>query len=124
MKFEDFNAGMHIQQYQYKSFLPVTVNREWCWEDPKINTLLEQASRALAELDAFSLIVPDVDLFIQMHITKEANNSSRIEGTQTQMDEAILEADQLAPEKRDDWIEVRNYVQAINEAIIELERLP
>src|SRR5690554_83127 len=80
MKFETFDAGRWVPQYQYKSFSPVTVNHEWCWEDPQINTLLERASRALAELDAFTLIVPDVDLFIQMHITKEANNSSRIEG--------------------------------------------
>src|SRR5690554_142235 len=124
VKFETFKSGDWVQQYQYKSFSPVPVNREWHWEDPVINTLLERASRALAELDAFTLIVPDVDLFIQMHITKEANNSSRIEGTQTQMDEAVLEAEQLSPEKRDDWGEVRNYIQAINEAIDELDRLP
>lgn len=124
IKFEQFKAGQRVQQYQYKSFSPTLINREWVWEDPLINTLLEKASRALAELDAFTLIVPDVDLFIQMHITKEANNSSRIEGTQTQMDEAVLEAEQLAPEKRDDWGEVRNYVQAINEAITQLETLP
>lgn len=124
MKFENLEAGNWRQQYQYKSFSPVTVNREWNWEDPKINTLLEEASRALAELDAFTLIVPDVDLFIQMHITKEANNSSRIEGTQTVIDEAVLDSSHLAPEKRDDWQEVQNYVEAINVAIGELEKLP
>ncbi len=124
MKFEEFQSGTWVQQYRYKSFSPVKVNREWCWENPEINTLLERASRALAELDAFTLIVPDVDLFIQMHITKEANNSSRIEGTQTEMDEAVLDSSQLAPEKRDDWQEVQNYVQAINEAVDELQRLP
>ena len=124
IKFEEFSAGEWVQQYQYKSFAPTLINREWLWQDPLINTLLEKASRALAELDAFTLIVPDVDLFIQMHITKEANTSSRIEGTQTQMDEAVMEAAQLAPEKRDDWSEVRNYVQAINDAIAELETLP
>lgn len=124
IKFEEFSAGQWVQQYQYKSFAPTLINREWLWQDPVINTLLEKASRALAELDAFTLIVPDVDLFIQMHITKEANTSSRIEGTQTQMDEAVMEAAQLAPEKRDDWTEVRNYVQAINDAIAELETLP
>lgn len=124
IKFEVFSAGQWVQQYQYKSFAPTLINREWLWQDPVINTLLEKASRALAELDAFTLIVLDVDLFIQMHITKEANTSSRIEGTQTQMDEAVMEASQLAPEKRDDWTEVRNYVQAINDAIAELETLP
>lgn len=124
IKFENFKSGQWVQQYQYKSFQPTTINREWRWEDPLINTLLEKASRALAELDAFTLIVPDVDLFIQMHITKEANTSSRIEGTQTEMNEAVLDAAQLAPEKRNDWAEVNNYVQAINEAILELEHLP
>jgi Fic family protein len=124
MKFEEFKSGEWVQQYQYKSFSPIIINQEWNWEDPRINTLLEHASRALAELDAFTLIVPDVDLFIQMHITKEANTSSRIEGTETVMDEAVMDAEQLAPERRDDWGEVRNYVQAINEAIEELERLP
>lgn len=124
MKFENFKSGDWLQQYQYKSFSPVKVNCQWRWEDPQVNTLLERASRALAELDAFSLIVPDVDLFIQMHITKEASTSSRIEGTQTEMDEAVLEAEQLAPEKRDDWAEVHNYVEAINEAIAQLDRIP
>lgn len=124
MKFEKFESGKWLQQYQYKSFSPVTVNREWNWEDPKVNTLLERASRALAELDAFTLIVPDVDLFIQMHIAKEANNSSRIEGTQTEMNEDVLDSSQLAPEKRDDWQEVQNYIQALNQAVGELQRLP
>jgi len=124
MNFENFKSGKWMPQYQYKSFSPVLVNRLWSWSDPKINTLLEKASRALAELDAFTLIVPDVDLFIQMHITKEANTSSRIEGTQTEMDEAVLDHNQLAPEKRDDWQEVQNYVQALNEAIDSLQSLP
>lgn len=124
MQFETFESGKWLQQYQYKSFSPVKVNCEWRWQDPQVNTLLEKASRSLAELDAFTLIVPDVDLFIHMHITKEANNSSRIEGTQTEMDEAVLDSEQLAPEKRDDWQEVQNYIQAINDAIIELESLP
>ena len=124
MKFENFESGNWLQQYQYQSFSPVTVNREWNWEDAKVNTLLESASRALAELDAFTLIVPDVDLFIHMHITKEANNSSRIEGTRTEMDEAVLDSNQLAPERRDDWQEVQNYIQAINMAVDELQRLP
>lgn len=100
------------------------VNSQWSWESPKINTLLELASRSLAELDAFTLIVPDVDLFIQMHITKEANKSSKIEGTRTEMDEAVLDLEQLSPEKRNDWSEVNNYIQAINVAIAELDKLP
>jgi len=124
MKIEDFNSGQYKTQYQYKSFMPVFVNQAWNWDSPKINTLLEQASKALAELNAFSLIVPDIDLFIRMHIVKEANQSSRIEGTQTHMDEVLAKKESIDPEKRDDWQEVQNYIQALNETLVELEQLP
>lgn len=124
MKFESFEAGHWRQRYHYKSFEPVSVNRAWTWEDPTINTLLESANRALGELNAFSLIVPDIDLFIHMHVVKEAQTSSRIEGTQTGMDEALMPEAQIDPERRDDWREVRNYVEAVNSAIAELAKVP
>ena len=91
MKLEAFKAGDYKQQYQYRSFSPALINHAWSWDDGRVSTLLEQATKALGELNAFSLIVPDVDLFIEMHIVKEANQSSRIEGTQTQMDEAVMD---------------------------------
>ena len=124
MKFETFKAGRWQTRYQYKSFEPVLVDHDWVWEDPTINTLLEQANRALGELNAFSLIVPDIDLFIQMHVVKEAQTSSKIEGTQTGIDEALMPEEQIRPEKRDDWREVRNYIDAVNTAVAELKRLP
>lgn len=124
MQVEQFRSGHWLQQYQYKSFSPTPINCEWQWLDPQLNTLLERASRALAELNALSLMVPDVDLFIRMHIAKEANTSSRIEGTQTQMDEALMRREQVAPEKRDDWQEVQNYIEAINTAVEDLKQLP
>ena len=100
------------------------VNHDWSWEDPQINVLLESANRALGELNAYSLIVPDIDLFIEMHVVKEAQTSSRIEGTNTGMDEAFLTEEQVKPEKRDDWREVRNYIDAANQAIAALDTLP
>ncbi|MDE2080955.1 MAG: Fic family protein [Burkholderiales bacterium] len=124
LHFEGFAPGVWLQQYKYKSFSPVPVNRAWLWQDPRINTLLEQATRALGELNAFSLIVPDVDLFVEMHIAKEANQSSRIEGTQTAMDEALMSEELIAPERRDDWREVHNYIDAMNTAMAELKNLP
>jgi len=124
MKIEQFKSGTWKKQYQYRSFSPASINHDWTWDDPRINVLLEQATRALGELNAFSLIVPNVDLFIRMHIVKEAQTSSRIEGTQTEIDEAVMPEEMILPEKRDDWREVRNYIDAINKAIAELERLP
>jgi Fic family protein len=124
MNLEDFVAGQWQKRYQYSSFEPVPVNQEWIWRDPTINILLEQATRALGELNAFSLIVPDIDLFIEMHIAKEAQTSSRIEGTMTELDEALLTEEEVLPEKRDDWREVRNYINAVNSAVSELNTLP
>lgn len=124
MKLETFKAGRWQSRFQYKSFEPVPVNHDWTWEEPTINTLLEQATRALGELNAFSLIVPDIDLFIQMHVVKEAQSSSKIEGTQTGIDEALMSEAQIRPEKRDDWREVRNYIEAVNTAVAELQTLP
>ena len=102
MKFETFQAGVQRQRLQYQSFEPVPINQAWVWEDATINQLLENANRALGELNAFSLIVPDIDLFIQMHVVKEAQTSSRIEGTQTGIAEALMSEQQILPEKRDD----------------------
>jgi len=124
MKFETFMSGRWQPRYQYKSFEPVPVNHEWLWEDPTVNALLAQANRTLGELNAFSLIVPDIDLFIEMHVVKEAQTSSRIEGTQTGIDEALMPEEQIQPEKRNDWREVRNYIEAVNAAIGELKTLP
>lgn len=124
MKFETLKAGRWQPRYQYQSFEPVPVNHEWLWEDPAINALLEQATRALGELNAFSLIVPDIDLFIQMHVVKEAQSSSKIEGTQTGIDEALMTEEHIRPEKRDDWREVRNYIESVNTAVSELQSLP
>jgi len=124
MEFENFKAGQWRQRYQYKSFEPVPVNHDWTWKDAKINQLLESANHALGELNAFSLIVPNVDLFIKMHIVKEAQTSSRIEGTQTGMDEVLLSEEYINPERRDDRREVHNYITALNMAVDKLNYLP
>lgn len=124
MKIESFKSGIWKKQFQYKSFSPAFINHEWTWDDPRINVLLEQANRALGELNAFSLIVPHVDLFLKMHIAKEAQTSSRIEGTRTEIEEALMPEEAVSVERRDDWREVRNYVDAMNIAVAELEKLP
>ncbi|MDP2728899.1 MAG: Fic family protein [Dehalococcoidales bacterium] len=124
MNISDYKAGTWRKGYQYKYFLPEKINHSFVWTDEGINELLEKASLRIGELNSFSRFVPDPDMFIKMHIFKEAVTSSRIEGTQTNIEEAIIEEREINPEKRDDWREVNNYVTAMNTAIEELKTLP
>ena len=124
MNISDYKAGTWRKGYQYQYFLPEKINHAFVWTDEGINELLEKASLRLGELNSFSMFVPDPNMFIKMHIFKEAVTSSRIEGTQTNIEEAIIEEREINPEKRDDWREVNNYVTAMNTAIEELKTLP
>jgi Fic family protein len=121
---KNFIAGTNIQQIGYKSFQPNFIHRNWALEDMEIIQLLSAANRALGKLDMYSEYVPNTDLFIQMHVTKEATQSSRIEGTQTNMEEALLSKSDIPKDKLNDWEEVQNYIAAMNFAIERLKTLP
>lgn len=121
---ENFKSGELRQSIGYKYFFPNKINVPWNWNSQQINKLLEEASFQLGQLNSFSKLVPNIDLFIQLHITKEAVISSKIEGTQTQFDEAFLKMENIEPERKDDWQEVQNYTNALNQAIQDLETLP
>lgn len=124
MILSEYHAGRYEAQYEYQSFLPSTVNHPWVIDDPALLELHSQADRALGELNAFSQLVPNVDFFIQMYVAREATYSSRIEGTQTNVEDAFKQADDVAPEQRDDWSEVQNYIEALNYAVERLDTLP
>ena len=124
MKIEDFMAGKSVKCYEYSCFVPSFINHEWTWETLELTVQLEKAVKSLASLDACSHFVPDIDLFIRMHVLQEASASSRIEGTQTEMEEAILPEASVEEERRNDWREVNNYVYAMNSSIETLKTLP
>ena len=122
---EKYISGKFIKDPTgYKYFLPGFINDSWVWEEQKINSLLEKAAIKLGELNSFSKLVSNIDLFIKLLVTKEAVVSSRIEGTKTQIDEAFLDEEDIFPERRNDWREVNNYIKALNQAVNDLETFP
>ena len=124
MNITDVTWGNYRQGNGYKYYLPIPINHPWKWEHASLNTLLEEASIKLGELNSFARLVPNIDLFIQLHVTMEAVISSRIEGTQTNLDEALLPEEDIKPERRDDWKEVQSYTSAMNYAIGALSEVP
>ncbi|MDI9338252.1 MAG: Fic family protein [Alphaproteobacteria bacterium] len=124
MSIKMFQAGTIVERYEYSSFEPNLINKPWELDIPQVSLLLSLADRKLGELNAFSQLIPDVNFFIKMHITKESTNSNKIEGTQTNIDESLDKIENIEPEKKDDWEEVNNYTHAINSAINNLNALP
>ncbi len=121
---KNFRAGRYVNQGFYKSFQPEFINKQLHLENMEVMQLLSQADRELGRLDMFSKYIPNIDLFISMHVLKEATQSSKIEGTQTKIDEALLDKEDIPLDKRDDWEEVQNYIKAMEWATNELHKLP
>jgi Fic family protein len=105
--------------------------------------LISRSERALGELHALSGMVPNAMLFIQPFMSREAVLSSRIEGTQTQLEE-LLQADAEMPAgpasgkpgvqrtgrvaresvEQTDLREVQNYVRALQTGLARLREIP
>jgi len=121
---KNFKAGTYINQGTFRSFQPCKINKPWFLENMELINLLSQADRQLGRLDMYSEYIPNIDLFISMHILKEATKSSKIEGTKTNIEDALLDKEDVNEEKRNDWEEVQNYISALNTAIEHLNKLP
>jgi Fic family protein len=93
--------------------------------DPALTLLLSQADAALSELSGLGRYLPNPDLLIAPYVKREAVASSRIEGTQADLSDLLL--DEVEPKRTppgSDVLEVRNYVAALNRGIQRLDKLP
>jgi len=104
--------------------MPTHILRQWELVDMDILALLSEADRELGRLDMFSEYVPDIDLFIRMHVTKEAAKSSEIEGTRTTVEEVFMDQARFSSEQRRDKEEVENYIRAQEKALALMQDIP
>ncbi|KKR33034.1 MAG: hypothetical protein UT63_C0025G0011 [Candidatus Gottesmanbacteria bacterium GW2011_GWC2_39_8] len=121
-------SGNYVNQLQgdahYKAFIPGTLPFEIKHEE-KLHSLLSRANLALGRLDGVADILPNVNFFIFMYVSKEATISSQIEGTQaTFIDVLKKEANIHDGEVHKDVNEVINYIAAMNYGLDRLKELP
>ena len=126
IKLSQFRSGSTRRDAErgYTYFLPASINARFDIDVPVLVAQLEKTARRLAELDATSKMVPNLALFRQSFINNEAVLSSRIEGTKTEMEDLFKKEAEVKPEERDDLLEVRLYIKALQEAVDALPTLP
>ena len=121
-------AGRYVQQLTgYRAFVPAPLPPDPDVEfDGELRTLLSQADRDIARLDAIAALLPNPDLFVAMYVRHEAVLSSQIEGTQSTLED-VLAFEAHATTAHDgprDVDEVVTYVRAMNHGLARLAELP
>jgi Fic family protein len=93
--------------------------------DASLALLLSQSDAALSELSGLGRYLPNPDLLIAPYVKREAVASSRIEGTQADLSDLLI--DEIEPKRTppgSDVLEIRNYVAAMNRGIELLNEKP
>ena len=108
---------------EYKSFVPYPLppQPELLIDNEMVAELMK-AHHNIGVLEGKSSQIPNVKLFIAMYVRKEALMSSQIEGTQATLEDVLDPT--IKAGMNNDVEDVVNYVRALDEAILLLEKLP
>jgi Fic family protein len=120
------NIGRLIQQPSgYKAFIPhkfppdrpIVLNT-------KTQLLHAKAALMLGKLDGITQLLPDLDFFILMYITKEATRSSEIEGTKATIVDVIKSEADIEYRLPQDVVRILHYIKAMEYGLKRLASLP
>ena len=92
--------------------------------NPKTQQLHARAVLMLGKLDGITQLLPDLDFFILMYITKEATRSSEIEGTRATMIDVIKSEAGIEYRLPQDVDRILHYIKAMEYGLKRLESLP
>ena len=92
--------------------------------DYELAIQLSHAQGALSGLNEAVSLLHNPNLLMRPLLGKEAESSTRLEGTQASIDEVYKSALVENPEKKDDVAEVINYQNAMNEGITAIAKRP
>ena len=119
------NEKNEYERISYEYFFPHLLNSGFKIMNPDIYLLSENAIKTIAELNADSKNLKNIDVFLRMIVKQEAVKSSSIEGTRTTFSEILLPEQIIKDvEETKDREEVLNYVKATFEMSDLLEKLP
>jgi Fic family protein len=110
----------------FHAFVPATLPPSITYDVELVN-LLSRSDAALSELSGLGHTLPNPHLLIAPYVRLEAVVSSRIEGTQANLHDLLIEeldSEPALPRRHQDVLEVRNYVLALEYGIERLEKLP
>lgn len=86
--------------------------------------LLSQADQGIGRLSGLGQTLPNPHLLIRPYARREAVLSSKIEGTQSDYEDAVLFELEPSKSKAPDADEIRNYIAAMDHGIERLKELP
>ena len=105
----------------YKSFRPAPLPPELIIDNEMVS-ILSEATKSLATLDALATHIPNMNLFVSMYVRKEALLSSQIEGTQATLEDVL---DPLIEKNANQNVaDVVNYIKATEYAFERMNSLP
>ena len=118
--------GKLVQQPTgYKAFIPGTFRPEKpIILNPKTQQLHAKAVLLLGKLDGITQLLPDLDFFILMYITKEATRSNEIEGTRATIVDVIKSEAEIEQRLPQDVERILHYINAMEYGLKRLETLP
>jgi len=113
------------QPVGYKAFIP----DKFPPDQPIILSIKTQQLHAravlmLGKLDGITQLLPDLDFFILMYITKEATRSSEIEGTKATIVDVIRSGAGIEYRLPQDVDRILHYIEAMEYGLRRLESLP
>lgn len=120
----DNKAGSLVKnlsgELAYYSFKPSPLPPELDYSKPLLSKIID-ANKIVGALDALSLRIPNINLYISMYVRKEALLSSQIEGTQCTLEDLFSEENINA---NLDVSDVINYIKALDYGIERMDSLP
>lgn len=123
--YKTFPGGLQKSTQGYSYFLVGDLfESQYLNLDHLLGKKLEETSLALGIFSSLVERIPNPHQFIRAYLNTEATISSRIEGTQIEIQDSFVKESDIVTEKRDDWQEVFCYIRAADWAMSELKNLP